>query len=146
MIDSMTPGAPRNMDDPDYLAERQWGAAISRWFEHEPSALAALIRASDSLIPDFAREFLADLAEGKVSRGKGGRPGKRYDQIERSIVAEVFAKWEHIAQAAAFDQVADCRGITPDAVRGLVDKFRRQGWTRERWISWGRPDFKNIKP
>ena len=140
-------------------AEYQWGAAINRWFERDPSALSALIRNSSLHIPDYAREFLADLADGKVSRGKGGRPVERHGWVERSIVAEVFREWDaaealapgvHGAHRdspkdAACKAVAERRGNDPteDAVRGLVDKLRKVGFTREGWRTWGRPDFKN---
>lgn len=168
MIDSMTPGAPRNMADPDYLAERQWGAAISRWFEHDHdgSAVAALVMDNSVPIPGFAREFLSDLATGKVSRGKGGRPPGRSGRIERSIVYDVFVEWEKVLQQPklksdgkresepkmrAIREVAergrgkkkifDSEPIV-ERIKGVMEKLRKQGITLKRWQAWGRPNWK----
>ena len=123
--------------------EHEWGAAIEQWFGGNSDALSALVRDTDTAIPDYAREFLADLSAGNVSRGKGGRPEDRDGWLERKIVAEVFRVWETQPKDAACESVADRHNISAGAVRGLVDKLRKAGFTREAWRTWGRPDFKN---
>lgn len=126
-----------SMNDPGYVNERQWGAAIAQWFDHDGAAVAALVM-SNAPIPTFAREFLSDLATGRVNRGKGGRPEKRFGQVERAIVFDVFVEWEKTSKEAAIDAVQEKRK-TP--IRPTVNKLRKQGITLERWQAWGRPDW-----
>ena len=139
--------------DGAHYAELRWDSAVAAWFERDGSELAALLRDSGESISPGARAFLADLVSGQVSRGKGGRPGERHGWIERAIVAEVFAEWDkakalpanvrgEAPKHHACATVADRRAMSEDAVRGLVDKFRKLGITQERWAAWGRPDWK----
>ena len=136
------------------LSLHRWDAAIAKWFERDSAALRLLILDASLSPPDFAREFLADIVEGKVSRGKGGRPSERDGWVERAIVAEVFAEWdaaEALTRCDRSDTPKDCalalvanrRNISTDAVRGLVDKLKKCGITREKWRTWGRPDWKH---
>ena len=142
--------------DDNYWAEMRWSAAYSQWLEHDSTNLEALIRDPDSNFPPWVREFLADLAAGKVSRGKGGRPEERYDWAERALVAEVFDEWNKAKMLPRVSRsgspkdkacaiVAARRGATADAIRGVVNKLIKHGITLERWISWGCPDWKRIK-
>lgn len=128
---------------PNLILERRWGGAISDWITGDGTALAVLTRNTANPIPDFAREFLADLAAGTVTHGKGGRPVERHGWVERAMVAEVFSEWDATSKESACAAVADRREISPDAVRAVVDKLRKQGITRKRWHAWGRPDWKN---
>jgi hypothetical protein len=141
-----------DLTDPALLIEREWGYAIEEWLKRRPERLAELLRNTDGQIPEFAREFLADLVAGKVSRGKGGRPNGRDPWVELAIMAEVFREWEtaegspHLQgespRAAACALVASRRGITEDAVRGIVDRRRKHKFTLDNWKSWGRPDWR----
>jgi hypothetical protein len=135
------------MDD-EWNTER-WGAAIFQWFERDPAPLEALLREEVRPIPDFAREFLADLASGRLKRGKGGRPDERFEWNKRAIAAEVFAVRERLEaeQAnlkptqAAFEIIAEKRDETPDAIRKVVERLR-PGITYEDWKKWGRPNWR----
>ena len=117
--------------------------AINAWFDGQGGMLAAAIRDTSLPLIDDARAFLSDLADGKISKGKGGRPVERHGWVERSIVAEVFTHWEHSSKEAACAAVAARRGASDGEIRGVVDKLRKLGFTRDRWKTWGRPDFKN---
>jgi hypothetical protein len=141
-----------DLTDPALLIEREWGDAINQWFERRPERLAELLRNADGPIPEGAREFLADLVAGKVSRGKGGRPPERDGWVERSILAEVFREWEKAegiprptrAEApkdVAYRLVAERRGETVKAIMGIVERHAKLGLTQDRWESWGRPDW-----
>jgi hypothetical protein len=123
--------------------------------EHRPELLTEMLRAAAGPIPDYIRPFLADLAAGKVSRGKGGRPSERDGWVERSILAEVFREWETAKGAprpkkAASPKETACaivaarREITEGAVRGIVNRLRKFGYTLDAWKSWGRPNWKRI--
>ena len=139
----MSAGESKDTNDPSLILERRWGGAITEWMERDGTALAALVRDASQPTPDFAREFLADLVAGTVTRGKGGRPVVRHGRVERSIVAAVFSEWDATSKELACEKVAEGRRITPDAVRGVVDRLRKLGITRERWHKWGRPDWGN---
>ena len=143
-------------DDPAVLLERKWFGAINEWLERRPERLTELLRDAAGPIPDGARAFLADLAAGKVSRGRGGRPPERDGWVERSILAEVFREWEtaegtprptrsEAPKDAAYRLVAKRRGITTEAVRGIIERLGKAGLTRDRWESWGRP-WSTTKP
>lgn len=139
----------------DSVNSRQWGAAIYRWLDGDRTALRPLIFDNSVVQPDFARHFLADLAEGKVNRGKGGRPAERYGGLERAIVAEVFSEWGKAAalpisqrgastpKDLAIEAVAERRKDSADAIRGVVDKLQKLGITRQAWQSWGSPEWKS---
>ncbi|MBV5331572.1 hypothetical protein JZU69_04125 [bacterium] len=137
------------MED-EWNSER-WGAAIFQWFERDPDPLEALLRDEGRAIPDFVREFLADLASGTLKRGKGGRPVERDAWKKREIAAEVFAEWERLEtkgeslkpKQMAFEVVAVRRGATPDAIRGVVDRLMPD-ITFDAWKKWGRPNWKQI--
>ena len=122
--------------------ELRWTYAIRCWFDGHGGLLATAIRDKSLPLSDEARDFLSDLADGKVNKGKGGRPAERPGWVERSIVAEVFTHWEHLSKEAACAAVAERRGASEDEIRGVVDKVQKDGLTREQWIAWGRPDFK----
>lgn len=127
----------------DYRAEQRWMTAYGQWLDRDADALEALLRDDAQKIPAWMRDFLADLAAGKVSRGKGGRPAERDGWVERAIVAEVFAEWDKAAKDEACATVADRRGVNADVIRGVVDKLQRIGITRDKWIAWGQPDWRN---
>lgn len=129
--------------DAGYWMDRRWGASYGQWLDGDTSAMEALLRDPAQEIPAWVRDFLADLAAGMVSRGKGGRPAERDGWVERAIVAEVFAEWDKAAKDEACATVADRRGVNADVIRGVVDKLRRKGITRDKWIAWGRPDWRN---
>jgi hypothetical protein len=139
-----------DLTDPALLIEREWGYAIEEWRNRRPERLVELLRNADGPIPKFAWEFLADLAAGKVRRYLG-RPNDRDGWVERSILTEVFREWETAEgaprkkgaspRAAACALVASRRGITEDAVRGIVERLRKYRYTLDNWKSWGRPDL-----
>jgi len=134
----------QDMTDPDRLNKIKWGQAISEWLDGYALLLRPLLNDASVPIPDFAREFLADLSEGKAHKNPGRR-AERPGWLERSIVAEVYAKWEYSSKEAACADVAESRGTTAKTVSKLVEKLCGQGLTRERWIAWGRPDFKRAR-
>ena len=138
--------------DADYWSERQWMGAVGEWFDGDPTALAGMILKLRE-IPDDVRQFLADLASGKVSRGKGGRPEERSGRVERSIVAAVFGEWDRRKSLSlpspkdeAIASVAGLRGEPEGAIRGIVNRAHARGITFERWKAWGRPGWKITKP
>jgi len=133
------------MDDPHYLSVHKWCAAIERWFERDGSAVSKLVRDNSEPIPDFAREFLSDLAAG-LPRGKGGRPEKRFGEVDRAIVFEVFTCWKTTTKEVAIATVEAKRNMTEGKVRGIVNKLYKQGITRKRWQAWGCPDWSIKKP
>lgn len=161
VVDQLPPnGSPngdpqaRDVDDVGHLAELRWAAAIGSWFEGDPAALAVAIRDPSLPINDNVREFLADLASGRINKGTGGRPTERHGWQERAIAARVFAEWERLKfvprherqnppKEAACAQIATEFGTTEDAVRGLIDKFKKLNITLENWVRWGRPAWKN---
>lgn len=146
--------------DDNYWAEMRWSAAYSQWLEHDSTNLEALIRDPDSNFPPWVREFLAALAAGKASRGKGGRPVKRHGRDEQAIAAEVFAEWNKAEMFAEGNKrgespkdeacaiVAGRLGdtYTADVIRGVVNKIIKCGITREWWNAHGRPDWKSDNP
>jgi hypothetical protein len=121
--------------------EQHWGAAIEQWLAGDGAAVGVLVRDNSEPLPIFARDFLADLATGRVNRGKGGRPENNLGRTERAIVFAVFTRWETTSKDAAIGAVADKRRTTEGAIRATVDKLRKQGITRELWQAWGRPDW-----
>lgn len=127
-------------DDPDRQNRIKWGCAIQNWQEGYKLLLRPLLADTSIPIPDFAREFLADLAEESVIKDDG-RPTERSGELERKIVADVFRAWDGSTKERACFYVADRHALTPDAVRGLLERFIRLGITRKAWISWGRPNW-----
>lgn len=141
-------------DSPERQRDLRWWCALEDWRNHNAGPLAAALRDQSLPLTSDIREFLADLVEGKVNRGKGGRPNAYLGWVERSIVAEVFREWDafekmpknkrlETPKQRACEAVAGRRGGTADTVRALVDKLRAVGITREAWRKWGRPDWKN---
>lgn len=151
--------------DAAYWNQRQWGAAISEWIDGSGNmdAIVALAR-NDQPLPDFARQFLADLltnipvraldvARKEVGQQRTGRPEERDPWVERAIVSEVFFEWERVKGIPRKDRdnmnpkdyamtlVAERRGL--ENVRHVVQKLQGDGITLERWVSWGRPDWRN---
>lgn len=142
-----------DMDSPEWQRDLRWWGALRDWRNHDAGPLAAALRDQSLPLTSDIREFLADLVEGKVNHGKGGRPTQYLVWVERSIVSDVFREWDafekmpknkrlETPKALACDAVAKRRGVTADTVRALVDKLRAVGITREAWHGWGRPDWK----
>lgn len=135
----------------DEWNSERWGVAIFQWKERDPTPLVALLRDETMPMPNFARDFLGDLASGTFRKSKGGRPVERDAWKKREIAAEVFTEWEKLEaqgeklkpKQMAFEVVADRRGATPDAIRGIVDRLR-PGITFETWKKWGRPHWRHI--
>lgn len=132
-------------DDPALLAERRWSSVIREWMVGNTAPAVATIRDAASPLTDEAREFLADVLAGKAKRLRG-RPVERSGRDERSIVIEVFSEWERRKAAGtphpreqAIASVAVSTALTEDAIRGVVTRLRRAGWTLDSWIAWGRP-------
>lgn len=138
----------RDINDPALVRDRRWGGAINRWMQSGPdrstAELETLLRDSDGEIPDFAREFLADLVAGKVEPNVGGRPAERSEEHKRTIAFEVYAEQARYKampkeardgrpRALAIEQVAARRGITDGAVRGIVEEMTRAGLTFDIW-------------
>src|SRR5690242_17892231 len=116
-------------DSPD--PERLWGHAITRWQNGDPEAVCALV--GKLRIPEFAREFLTDLASGKAYRPEG-RPSARTGEQERAIGSAVYAlQGEGKSLKAAQLTVAEQFKLTRDQVRGLMDKLQAEGFTLEFW-------------
>lgn len=132
---------PRDINDPERVLERRWGRAINYWLEEAyPDPLEALLRAADGEIPDFAREFLADLVAGKVKKGKGGRPQEYPPSVQRAIAYEYFAALETLSPSRARVEVAGRRGnMSASTVRNIVARIEADGITREVWIRMARP-------
>ena len=128
----------RDNDSPEVILEIRWAYAYGQWLEHKPEALQALIREGASM-NENTKEFFCALVAGKADRGKGGRRPSRRPNDEREIVVAVFDRWETSSREAAIAEVAQARGMTEDEVRGLVQRFREAGWTREFWREYLRP-------
>lgn len=138
----------RDFYDPAVWYERRWHAAINRWMESAPdrsvAELEELLRDSNNEIPDFAREFLADLVAGKVEPNTGGRPGERSATHKRAIAYEVYAEQARYKamprserdgrpRVLAVERVAALRGISDGAVRRIVADISDAGVTYEFW-------------
>ena len=143
-----------DIDAPEYLADMRWRAAFVAWLEwHDSAPLAGLIR-TDGPMPEWVRDFLADLVQGKALRGPGGRPSERSGQHKRAILAAVFHAWEEAKteprgpqrldepKAAAVARVADNLKISGGAVKRILDDAQANGITLENWKKWGRPWLK----
>lgn len=139
---------PRDTNDPALVRDRLWGAAINRWMLSGPdrsmAELEALLRDPEGEIPDFAREFLADLVAGTVEPNVGGRPAKRTEEHKRMIAYEVYAEQDRYKampkncrdgkpRDLAVEQVAERRGLTDGTVRGIVEEMTRAGLTFDIW-------------
>lgn len=138
----------RDINDPALVRDRRWGGAINRWMQSGPdrsiTELEALLRDPEGEIPDFARDFLADLVAGKVEPNVGGRPAERTEEHKRMIAYEVYAEQARYKampkrdrdgrpRNLAIEQVAERRGITDGAVRGIVEEMTRAGLTFDTW-------------
>lgn len=136
------------MTDDEFQAFARWGSAITRWQEGQPAPLCALVLAHESL-PDFVRDFLADLVAGKAKRRRGAPP-KYSGTQERALFTEVMQRWDDLEGAdkttgntgprdEAISYVADRHTMKSDALRGIVDRLRTAGMTRELWARYMRP-------
>lgn len=131
---------PRDTNDPTLVRDRRWSGAIKDWLDAYPQTLEALLRESEREIPDFAREFLADLVAGKVKKGKGGRPQEYPPFVQRAIAYEYFAALETLSPSRARVEVAGRRGdMSVSTVRNIVARIEADGITREVWIRMGCP-------
>lgn len=134
----------------DEFNKERWGWAIYQWMqggkERDPAPLAVLLRDVARPIPDFAREFLADLASSTLKRG--GRPVEYSGRVERVIASEVFAERKRLESTgskadpkqAACEAVAKRRNAKPDAIRRLVERLG-PSMTYEVWKSIGHPNW-----
>ncbi len=138
----------RDYYDPAVWYERRWHAAINRWMESAPDRSAAeleeLLRDSNNEIPDFAREFLADLVAGKVEPNTGGRPEERSAGYKRAIAYEVYAEQARFKAMPQKDRtgsprdkavasVAERRKLKGGTVRVIVEEMTRAGLTFDIW-------------
>jgi hypothetical protein len=134
-----------NTDDEAFF---RWACAYSRWLGGDPESLAAWLTDPNSVITDDAREFLADLARGRIKRPRGRPPGRTPGE-ERVIVAEVYAARSRHAtnkrltqpHERALADVARARRMPLGAARGIVDRLNAAGITFNAWKRWGRPTF-----
>lgn len=135
----------------DEFNSKRWGFAIYQWEQvgkgHDPAPLEALLRDTEISVPDFAREFLAEMASNKL--GRGGRPKEYSGKVERSIASQVFAERERLEalgpnsdpKLAACEVIAERLGKTPDSVRRMIERLAPD-LTYELWKSIGRPNWK----
>lgn len=130
----------QDIDDPERVNQIKWIHAISLWQDGYKSLLRPLLIDSSIPIPNDAREFLADLAEGNVVKDNG-RPTDRPGWYEREIVAAAFRAWGRGTKEKACHEVAEGYDLKYEAVRGILDRFAKSGITKKAWISWGRPNW-----
>ena len=135
----------------DEFNSERWGLAIFQWMqggkERDPAPLAVLLRDIARPIPDFVREFLADLASGTLKRG--GRPVEYSGWLARAIASEVFAERERLESTgpkadpkqAACEAIAKRLDMKPDAIRRIVERLS-PSMTYEVWKSIGRPNWR----
>jgi hypothetical protein len=135
----------------DFVANR-WGRAILRWQAGDPEPVREMLKELPS-IPDFAREFLDDLATGNPERITGARR-LRTPSEERDLVDEVFMELDALgadgSREVAIANVAERmpglllrgpRANDPDAVlRAIVEAHESNGYTRELWARYMRPN------
>lgn len=130
-----------NLDDPERLHAIRWATAIQQWQRGDAEPLRALV--AELPAPDFVREFLGDLVAGRVERPKG-RPAERSGGEEFALVIEVHAAWDATATGPksrgdagprdrAIAEVATHRGLSPEALRGIVQRHCAEGFTRTLW-------------
>lgn len=135
----------RDTDDPERLTELRWSGAIRAWMQHDPSPLQTLL--SELPAPAFAVEFLRDVVAGKAQREKGRQP-RLTPASERDLTTEVYTAWdaEECSPAGrdgsprdrAIAAVAERHHMSADRLRGIVDKVRDEGLTREIWTRFMR--------
>lgn len=147
-----TPMIARDYDDPELVADRRWSGAIRDWLAGKPEGLCAAILDAHLLISNDARQFLADLAAGKVQRSKG-RPLARSAADERRLTGLVYAEWDRLLAAGkggardgsprdkAIEAVASQHRVSPDQLRGIVNKVRDAGMDRAFWAKRGAQPF-----
>lgn len=131
-------------NDPQVAVERRWGNAIAQWQLGKPEPLCDLFAAMP--VPEFAREFLADMARGQVARPMGRRqrlPAAEEREVFFEVMRELDRMEDQGARRSALRPhdravaaVAKSRGWSPDRVRGVVDKARNQGLHRTIWQRW----------
>jgi hypothetical protein len=130
-----------DVNAPARLRALKWTAAIGEWERGNDAPIVALLTGRRGM-PDFAREFVADLAAGTAQRREQGRPGERTPEHERRIWRQVMEAMDAGAnQADACADVTARQGLedTPAAVRGIVAKMRARGLTRAFWLAKMRP-------
>lgn len=154
-LDDVQSIAPRAMSDDEWQAFKVWGSAIVRWQEGDAEPIRALLLAHEPL-PDFVREFLADLAAGKVKRRRGAPPKYSGDQ-ERALYVEVMQSWDQFERApmsrdnsgprdAAIVKVAGDHAMRPDALRGIIERLHAVGMTRKFWPRMRKLDDGHARP
>jgi hypothetical protein len=135
--------APMAASDYDPAEPRRWEAALQAWMVGRPDLLAKLILDESFCIPDNMRHFLSDLVLGKVKK-RGGRPPEYTGQAVRQLFEEVMEAWDAQgdtsgdrsntgARDAAIEHVSALHGMEGDALRGVIDRLRADGMTREFW-------------
>lgn len=137
-----------NLSDSELKIEREWSFVLSRWLDGDAEPMAAWLRDSAAVLPEDARQFLADQLRGKVVRPRGRRP-RRSGQEERAIACDYFREYEAQAlrpqtanpQDRAYSVVASRHATSPPTVRGIVERLAKAGITLEAWKRWGRPDW-----
>lgn len=108
-----------------------WGNAIHRWKAGDLGPLAIQVAALD--LPDFAKQFLADLAAGKAKR-RQGRKATRSEDEQHAIWEAVCAEWAGCKDVPGRDSsgprdkaiatAADRLGMTHDAARGVFERYK----------------------
>lgn len=137
-------------DDTERAAFIKWSAVFVRWIDGDPAPMAAWLLDPATVLHDDAREFLASLVRGEVKRPRGRRT-RRPAHVDRAIVAEVYGARERLTQQKrpritqanerAIAEVATQRRMSPDTVRGIVERLTAAGVTFDAWQRWGRPTF-----
>lgn len=84
------PAFARDTNDPEFLRDSRWGGAINAWFHEKDSTQIEALILSGETAPDFARQFLADLAGGRLNRGNGGARAARTPSEKRLILHDLF--------------------------------------------------------
>lgn len=124
-------------------AEKRWGYAINEWDSGRPEPLKAEI--ANLSAPEFVREFLTDLATGRVKRTQGRRP-EYADKTVRLLVNQVFAEWDRLKElsepapkATAIAAIAERSNMTEGALRGVMAKCN---WSLDFWRHSIKPTYK----
>jgi hypothetical protein len=116
--------------------ERRWRHAIREW---QSGCADSVLEAIASLpIPLFAQEFLADLASGKAEPPNKGRPSRSAED-ELQLFGAVLMESEQLKKSGEKDprgeairKVAALKNMSPDALRGVVGKLTKKGWTLQK--------------
>lgn len=135
----------------DELISKRWGFAIGRWQTGDLDPVRAMLRELPA-IPEFAREFLDDLAT-KTAGHTRGAPHLRSGSEERDLVDEVFMEWDALGEFASREiAIANVAVRMPEllsrganardpegVLRGIVEAHERNGYTRGLWALYIRP-------